>query len=64
MDETLDYAERRTQARIAEIDDGEREAGDVLEAARTTSSCDCARRSVARRSRSTSPAAPTSTTAI
>ena len=33
MDETLDYAERRTRARIAEIDDGEREAGDVLEAA-------------------------------
>jgi N-methylhydantoinase B len=33
MTETLDYAERRTRARIAELDDGEREASDVLEAA-------------------------------
>jgi N-methylhydantoinase B len=33
MEETLDYAERRTRARIAELDDGEREARDVLEAA-------------------------------
>jgi N-methylhydantoinase B len=32
MNETLDYAERRTRARIAELEDGEREAGDVLEA--------------------------------
>jgi len=32
MDETLDYAERRTRARIAEMEDGEREATDVLEA--------------------------------
>ena len=32
MEETLDYAERRTRARIAELDDGEREARDVLEA--------------------------------
>jgi N-methylhydantoinase B len=32
MRETLDYAERRTRARIAELDDGEREAADVLEA--------------------------------
>ncbi|CAN5558937.1 hydantoinase B/oxoprolinase family protein [soil metagenome] len=30
--ETLDYAERRTRARIAELDDGERCAEDVLEA--------------------------------
>jgi len=33
IEETLDYAERRTRARIAEIPDGEREATDVLEAA-------------------------------
>jgi N-methylhydantoinase B len=33
MAETLDYAERRTRARIEEIKDGEREAHDVLEAA-------------------------------
>jgi N-methylhydantoinase B len=32
MRETLDYAERRTRARIAEIQDGVREASDVLEA--------------------------------
>ena len=32
MAETLDYAERRTRARIAEIEDGERTATDVLEA--------------------------------
>jgi N-methylhydantoinase B len=32
MAETLDYAERRTRARIAELGDGEREARDVLEA--------------------------------
>jgi N-methylhydantoinase B len=32
MRETLDYAERRTRARIAEIEDGVREARDVLEA--------------------------------
>jgi N-methylhydantoinase B len=32
MEETLDYAERRTRARIAQIDDGTREARDVLEA--------------------------------
>jgi N-methylhydantoinase B len=31
--ETLDYAERRTRARIAELEDGTREASDVLEAA-------------------------------
>ena len=31
--ETQDYAERRTRARIAELDDGPREARDVLEAA-------------------------------
>jgi N-methylhydantoinase B len=31
--ETLDYAERRTRARIAELDDGDREARDTLEAA-------------------------------
>ena len=33
MEETLDYAERRTRARIAELEDGPREASDVLEAA-------------------------------
>jgi N-methylhydantoinase B len=33
LEETLDYAERRTRARIAELDDGLREASDVLEAA-------------------------------
>jgi N-methylhydantoinase B len=32
LEETLDYAERRTRARIAELDDGVREASDVLEA--------------------------------
>jgi N-methylhydantoinase B len=32
MDETLDYAERRTRARIAELDDGTRQGRDVLEA--------------------------------
>jgi N-methylhydantoinase B len=32
MEETLDYAERRTRARIGELEDGEREAADVLEA--------------------------------
>ena len=31
MNETLDYAERRTRARIAELPDGERRAEDVLE---------------------------------
>jgi N-methylhydantoinase B len=33
LEETLDYAERRTRARIAELPDGVREARDVLEAA-------------------------------
>ena len=33
MEETLDYAERRTRARIAELEDGERTSEDVLEAA-------------------------------
>ncbi len=33
MGETLDYAERRTRARISELEDGVREARDVLEAA-------------------------------
>jgi N-methylhydantoinase B len=32
MHETLDYAERRTRARIEELEDGVREANDVLEA--------------------------------
>ncbi|MGI8750330.1 MAG: hydantoinase B/oxoprolinase family protein [Thermoleophilaceae bacterium] len=32
MEETLDYAERRTRTRIEEIEDGERTATDVLEA--------------------------------
>jgi N-methylhydantoinase B len=33
LEETLDYAERRTRAKIAELEDGVREAADVLEAA-------------------------------
>jgi N-methylhydantoinase B len=33
LDETLDYAERRTRARIEELEDGAREAHDLLEAA-------------------------------
>jgi N-methylhydantoinase B len=33
MDATLDYAERRTRARIGEVEDGAREASDFLEAA-------------------------------
>jgi N-methylhydantoinase B len=33
VEETLDYAERRTRARVAELEDGVREATDVLEAA-------------------------------
>jgi N-methylhydantoinase B len=33
MEETLDYAERRTRARVAALEDGERTAEDVLEAA-------------------------------
>ena len=33
MAETLDYAERRTRTCIAELDDGQRQAADVLEAA-------------------------------
>ena len=32
MDQTQDYAERRTRARIEEIEDGERKSADVLEA--------------------------------
>jgi N-methylhydantoinase B len=32
LEETLDYAERRTRARLAELEDGERSASDVLEA--------------------------------
>ena len=32
LDETLDYAERRTRARIADLEDGVREAHDLLEA--------------------------------
>ena len=32
MRETLDYAERRTRARIAALPDGERRSRDVLEA--------------------------------
>jgi N-methylhydantoinase B len=31
LEETLEYAERRTRARLAELEDGEREAQDVLE---------------------------------
>ena len=32
LEETLDYAERRTRAQLAELEDGERKAEDVLEA--------------------------------
>ena len=63
--ETLDYAERRTRARIAELDDGEREAADVLEAAHDEDiELQAARRPWrATSSSSTSAARPTSTTA-
>jgi N-methylhydantoinase B len=33
LEETLDYAERRTRAKVAELEDGVREASDVLEGA-------------------------------
>ena len=33
LEETLDYAERRTRAKVAELEDGVRQADDVLEAA-------------------------------
>jgi N-methylhydantoinase B len=33
LEETLDYAERRTRAKVAELEDGVRKASDVLEAA-------------------------------
>jgi N-methylhydantoinase B len=33
LEETLDYAERRTRAKVADLEDGVREASDVLEAA-------------------------------
>ena len=33
LEETLDYAERRTRARLADLPDGVRTATDVLEAA-------------------------------
>jgi N-methylhydantoinase B len=33
LEETLEYAERRTRAKVAELEDGVRDAGDVLEAA-------------------------------
>ena len=33
LEETVDYAERRTRAKVAELEDGVREASDVLEAA-------------------------------
>ena len=41
LEETLDYAEKRTRARISELEDGEREARDVLEAAGART-CSCA----------------------
>ena len=64
MDATLDYAERRTRARIAELPDGEHRAEDVLEAPRRRPArCSCARPSRATSSSSTSPAARTSTRA-
>ena len=63
-DETLDYAERRTRAAIAELEDGEREASDVLEARDGDLELQAARdRRRATRSRSTSRAPPSSTTA-
>ena len=39
LEETLDYAERRTRARIAELEDGVRTAEDVPRAATATSRC-------------------------
>ena len=57
MEETLDYAERRTRARIAELEDGERTAADVLEAAgERPGAHGCAPRCAATRWSSTSPA--------
>jgi N-methylhydantoinase B len=38
LEQTLDYAEQRTRARISELEDGVREARDVLEAAPSESS--------------------------
>ena len=65
MRETLDYAERRTRARIAELEDGVREARDVLEAADGDARAAASERPCDGRSRwsSTSPARPASTTA-
>jgi N-methylhydantoinase B len=40
LEETLDYAERRTRAKVAELEDGVREASDVLEAALPGASVD------------------------
>ena len=51
MDETLDYAERRTRAAIEELEDGERTATDVLEAARRRPRADAARHRRGRRAR-------------
>ena len=57
MRETLDYAERRTRARIAELEDGEREAHRRARGRRRRPrAARCARRSPATRSSSTSPA--------
>jgi N-methylhydantoinase B len=40
LEETLDYAERRTRAKVGELDDGVREASDVLEAAEPEGAAD------------------------
>src|ERR671915_449279 len=40
LEETLDYSERRTRAKVAELEDGAREASDVLEAAHPGASVD------------------------
>ena len=59
MDATLDYAERRTRARIAELPDGDHTARTCSRHPTATSSCGCAPRSRATSSSSTSRAART-----
>ena len=64
MDATLDYAERRTRARIAKLPDGDHHAEDVLEApGGDLHAAAAARPSQATSSSSTSAGARTSTTA-
>jgi hypothetical protein len=65
MRETNDYAERRTRARLAEIEDGERSTADVLEVVEADLELRLrATVSEAKLLPSTSRAARTSTTAI